>query len=209
MSAAHNQFIQRSLSLEDLNSDPRIEFSDWLDEYFLFSVSDNVTMSFSTINQEGFPSSRIVYLRDCDANGFVFYTNYDSNKGAEIRNNNKASMLFYWPEMERQVRIWGLVKKVKEELSDAYFKVRPKESQAGAWVSRQSNEIKDRIGLENMHRTFLRNVGDKVIPRPEFWGGYHLTPVMYEFWQGRASRLHDRFLYKKHGESWEIIRLAP
>lgn len=209
MSATHHEFSKNSLLLEDLNPNPQIQFANWLDEFLKQSVLDSVTMSFSTINLNGYPSSRIVYLRDYNSKGLVFFTNYDSNKGAEIKNNNKASVLIYWPELERQVRIWGLVEKVEDEISDAYFKSRPKGSQAGAWVSRQSDEIEDRLGLEEMHRTFLRNVGDKIIPRPEFWGGYRLIPEMYEFWQGRESRLHDRFLYKKRGESWEIKRLAP
>lgn len=209
MTPDHNEFTKRNLQFEDLHSDPYLQFANWLNDYLNYAKPDGITMSFSTINNEDYPSSRIVYMRAYDQNGFVFFTNYDSNKGEEIRRNNKASMLFYWPELERQVRIWGRVEKVEEELSDAYFKNRPKGSQAGAWVSRQSDEIQDREHLEKMHHDFLHSIGDKVIPRPEFWGGYRMTPIMYEFWQGRENRLHDRFLYKQIGEGWEIKRLAP
>ena len=209
MVSSHKDFLKNSLKKGDLTLDPHLQFLNWINEYIQTGVSDGVTMSLSTIDKEGFPSSRIVYMRNCNENGLVFYTNYDSNKGEEIRKNNKASLLFYWPELERQVRIWGLVEKVEAEISDAYFQERPKESQAGSWVSRQSKEIKDRDKLEKMHQTFLRNTGNKIIPRPEFWGGYRLVPISYEFWQGRENRLHDRFIYKKIGGSWEIKRLAP
>lgn len=209
MVSSHNEFSKNSLKKADLQSDPRLFFSNWLDDYIQLGVSGGIAMSISTIDKDSFPSSRIVYMRDCDEYGFVFYTNYDSHKGDEIRVNNKASILFYWPELERQIRVWGFVEKVEEEMSDAYFKERPKESQAGAWISRQSKEIKDRVKLEKMHQAFLRNTSDKIIKRPEFWGGYRLIPFKYEFWQGRESRLHDRFLYKKTGKNWEIKRLAP
>ena len=209
MVSFHNEFSKSNLKKADLPVDPHLLFSNWMDVYIQLGVSTSIAMSLSTIDETDFPSSRIVYMRNFDENGFVFYTNYDSHKGEEIRINNKASILFYWPELERQIRVWGLVEKVEEEISDAYFKERPKESQAGAWISRQSKEIKDRVKLEKMHQTFLRNTGDKIIPRPEFWGGYRLIPLKYEFWQGRASRLHDRFLYKKTGKNWDIKRLAP
>lgn len=209
MVSSHNEFLKYSLGKDDLQSDPRLFFSNWMDDYIQLGVSDSIAMTLSTIDKTGFPSSRIVYMRDCNDEGFVFYTNYDSHKGEEIRANNKVSLLFYWPELERQIRVWGQVEKVEEDISDAYFKERPKESQAGAWVSRQSKEIKDRVNLEKMHQTFLRNTNDKIIPRPKFWGGYLLKPLKYEFWQGRESRLHDRFLYTKIGENWEIKRLAP
>lgn len=209
MSPVHNEFMKNNLMFEDLNPNPLLQFSHWLEEYLQLSVKESVTMSFSTINLEGYPSIRTVFMREYNSRGFVFFTNYDSNKGEELKKDNRASILFYWPELERQVRIWGRVEKVEKELSDEYFKNRPKGSQAGAWVSRQSDEIKGRESLEKMHGIFLRNVGDKIIPRPEFWGGYRLSPIMYEFWQGRENRLHDRFLYKQIGENWEIKRLAP
>lgn len=209
MVSSHKDFLKNSLKKDELLLDPHLQFSNWMNEYIQMSASESITMSLSTIDKKGFPSSRIVYMRDCNENGFVFYTNYDSNKGEEIRKHNKASLLFYWPELERQIRVWGTVEKVEDEISDAYFKERPKESQAGAWISRQSKEIKDRAQLEKMHQTFLRNTDNKIIPRPEFWGGYRLIPIRFEFWQGRNNRLHDRFLYKQLGENWEINRLAP
>lgn len=209
MVSSHNEFSENSSKKADLQSDPHLLFSNWVDEYIQIGVSDSIAMSLSTISESGFPSSRIVYMRDFDKRGFVFYTNYDSNKGEEIRENNKASLLFYWPELEKQIRIWGFVEKVEDDVSDAYFKERSKESQAGAWISRQSKVIKDRASLEKLHQTFLRNAGNKIISRPEFWGGYRLKPIMYEFWQARDSRLHDRFLYKQVGGNWKIMRLAP
>lgn len=209
MVSSLNEFSKKSLIEGDLQSDPHLQFLNWLNEYLQMGVTNGIAMSFSTINSEGFPSSRIVFMRNCDENGFVFFTNYDSNKGKEIRENNKASILFYWPELERQIRVWGVVEKVEDDVSDTYFKERAKESQVGAWISKQSKEIKNRVELEEMHQAFLQGVENKVIPRPEFWGGYRLKPIMYEFWQGRKSRLHDRFLYKQSGGNWKIMRLAP
>lgn len=209
MPTSHNEFTKYSLTLEDLENKPRLQFSKWLDEYIQLNISDSVSMVLSTIDRNAYPSSRVVYMRDCDAKGFVFFTNYDSNKGEELRINKKASLLFYWPELERQVRVWGIIEKIETALSDAYFSERPKTSQAGAWVSRQSKVIKDRVKLEQMHQAFLRNTSDKIIPRPKFWGGYRLIPNKFEFWQGRESRLHDRFLYELKAENWDIKRLAP
>jgi len=209
MIMSHKEFSRKNLKAVDLESNPHIQFDIWLKEYFQLADNNNVAMTLATINREHFPSSRIVYLRDWDIKGFIFFTNFDSNKGQEIRSNNKASLLFYWPELERQVRIWGIIEKVEDEISDAYFKNRPKGSQAGAWVSEQSKEIIGRASLEKKHKAFLLKTENKIIPRPEFWGGYRLTPIMFEFWQGRENRLHDRYLYKKSGENWEIKQLAP
>jgi pyridoxamine 5'-phosphate oxidase len=209
MVSSHNEFSKESLIEGNLQPNPHLQFSDWLNEYLQMGVTDSIAMSFSTINSEGFPSTRIVFMRHYNENGFVFYTNYDSNKGKEIRENNKASILFYWPELERQIRVWGIIEKIEDDVSDAYFKERSKESQAGAWISKQSKEIKNRVELEEMHQDFLRAADNKIIPRPKFWGGYRLKPIMYEFWQARDSRLHDRFLYKQVGGNWKIMRLAP
>lgn len=209
MPTSHNEFTKYSLLLENLENTPRLQFSKWLDEYIQLNISDSVSMVLSTIDRNAYPSSRVVYMRDCDAKGFVFFTNYDSNKGEELRMNKKASLLFHWPELERQVRVWGMIEKIETDLSDAYFSERPKTSQAGAWVSRQSKVIKDRVKLEQMHQAFLRNTSDKIIPRPKFWGGYRLIPNKFEFWQGRESRLHDRFLYELKADNWDIKRLAP
>lgn len=209
MRTLHNEFKKNSLNIEDLNPNPLLQFSQWLGEYSQMDVSEGVAMSLSTIDRDGFPSSRIIYLRNFDENGFVFFTNYNSNKGKEIRKNNKTCLLFYWPELERQIRIWGKVVKVNEDVSDAYFKDRPKGSQASAWVSNQSEVIKERTKLEKMHQEFLNKSADKIIPRPKFWGGYSLVPERFEFWQGRENRLHDRFLYSLFQENWEIKRLAP
>jgi len=209
MTNSHKEFSKTNLLFEDLDDDPVLQFAKCLKKYLELDVSESIAVNFSTIDKSGYPSSRIVFMRLFDENGFVFFTNYDSNKGEELRKNNKAAMLFYWPELEIQIRIWGKTEKVDAVISDNYFKTRPAGSQAGAWISRQSKEIESRLSLEKMHQTFLKNTENKIIPRPEFWGGYRLIPDKYEFWQGRPNRLHDRFLYLKLENSWEIKRLAP
>jgi pyridoxamine 5'-phosphate oxidase len=209
MSVSHNEFIKHILSADNLDANPHKQFSKWLDDLMQIEDNENVAMSLSTIDSQGFPSSRILYLRYFTSESFIFFTNFKSNKGKEIEINSNASLLFYWPELERQVRVWGNVDKVESEVSDNYFKTRPKSSKASAWVSDQSRKIDGRMELEKSHQALLQNAGDKLIPRPDFWGGFKLTPIKYEFWQGRKNRLHDRFLYTLIGKNWEIIRLAP
>jgi pyridoxamine 5'-phosphate oxidase len=150
-----------------------------------------------------------VLLRNFDKNGFVFYTNYDSRKGSEINQNPNAALLFFWPELERQVRIEGILKKQTNEESNRYFDSRPRESKLGAWTSNQSKPIENRTVLDKAYAENEKKYPDKNVPRPPFWGGYVLIPQYIEFWQGRASRLHDRILYSLEKENWNIERLSP
>jgi pyridoxamine 5'-phosphate oxidase len=165
-------------------------------------------MTLSTVDAHGCPSSRIVLLKGLDARGFLFYTNYLSRKGTELEQNPNASLVFYWPDQERQVCVAGAVSKLSREESEAYFKSRPRGSRIGAWASRQSAVVKDRAELERTWADFeAKYPGD--VPIPPHWGGYVLRPDRIEFWQGRPNRLHDRFRYARHETGWHIDRLAP
>lgn len=193
-----------------INSNPILQFNTWFDEVEKAGISDANSMNLSTSTPDGRPSSRIVLLKELNAEGFIFYTNYQSQKGLEIESNPFGALNFYWKENSRQVRIEGPIEKVSFEKSDEYFKTRPRGSQIGAWSSPQSNRIEKRIILEEREAKLIDKFKDKEIPRPAQWGGYVLLPKMVEFWQGRENRLHDRIQYNltKDG-NWEIVRLAP
>lgn len=162
----------------------------------------------STVNASGQPSSRILYLKDIINDNLVFYTNYESHKGEDIAGNNHISMLFFWPETSRQIRVQGRCVKAPEEVSDAYFASRPRGSQIGAWASNQSRLLGSREELEERVKEFDAKFEGEV-PRPPHWGGYFVQPDKFEFWQGRPSRLHDRIVFSRNGESWELDRLNP
>lgn len=162
----------------------------------------------STVDSEGQPSGRIVYLKELLDGHFIFYTNYHSHKGKDIERNNKISMLFFWPLLQQQIRIEGICQKVDAAVSDAYFQSRPRGSKIGAWASRQSEQLESRAELEKRFHEFAEKFPDEV-PRPPHWGGYALIPERVEFWQGRPSRLHDRFVFKRDGNNWIIERLNP
>jgi pyridoxamine 5'-phosphate oxidase len=167
-------------------------------------------MTLATVNRKGQPDARIVLLRGVDKNGFSFFTNYKSAKGREINENKKVCLNFFWPDLSRQVRIAGTIEKLSAKISDDYFQSRPRESQLGAWASNQSEVIENRQALEAKFDEFEQKFNGKKIPRPAHWGGYIVRPVTIEFWQGRASRLHDRILYEKNKSgTWKISRLAP
>lgn len=166
-------------------------------------------MTLTTVDAQGRPFARIVLLKDCDQRGFVFYTNYESRKGRQLAQDPRASLVFYWPEQERQVCVQGEVSKVSREETEAYFRSRPRGSRIGAWASIQSQPVKDRAELEQRWRAVEKQYPNEV-PPPPHWGGYVLKPTTIEFWQGRPNRLHDRFIYTQHADgAWRIERLSP
>lgn len=183
-------------------------FSKWYREAFESGQLEPNAFVLSTVDIENRPSSRILYLKAMSENNFVFFTNYSSHKGVDIEKNNNASMLFFWPGKERQIRIEGEVMKISEDESDAYFESRPRSSQIGAWASHQSQLLIERDDLENRVREYAAKFEDKV-PRPPHWGGYMLKPRLIEFWQGRPSRLHDRIIFELDGDSWKVYRKNP
>jgi pyridoxamine 5'-phosphate oxidase len=205
---ARENYTLDQLRIEDTPSLPIDQFTKWLDQYKEVAKRDYNAMTISTVDAAGQPSSRIVLLKDIDQGKLGFFTGFKSQKGAHLANNPKAALNFYWPELERQVRVEGEVEKMSEEASTVYFKSRPVESQIGACASPQSEVIADRSVLEDAQRR-LRNLDESVIQKPEDWGGYFVKPNMFEFWQGRSSRLHDRIRYRLEANSWVKERLAP
>lgn len=199
-----------ALSEKDVLSDPLKQFQKWFDEAIVSKVMEPNAMTLATVSESHMPSARIVLLKGIENDGFVFYTNYQSHKGIELAKNPQAALTFFWAELERQVRIQGIVEKVSKEQSEIYFKSRPKDSQIGAWSSPQSAVIVNRDILEARQAELtLKFKDDKVLPKPAQWGGYILKPLVIEFWQGRASRLHDRILYVLEKDKWVKKRLAP
>ena len=200
----------RELNESDLHSDPFAQFGRWFDEAKAAVRDLPEGMILATASSDGEVSARTVLLKDFDHRGFVFYTNYNSEKAGQIHDNPRAALTFWWPALERQVRIEGAVVRTTEEESDAYFATRPRGSQIGAWASEQSKVIAGRGDLDARFEELTRTYQDRPIPRPPHWGGYRVIPVMFEFWQGRADRLHDRFVYRlRDPNDWIIERLAP
>jgi pyridoxamine 5'-phosphate oxidase len=203
---------QDSLSSDDLLTNPFDQFNIWFNEASSHTPMANA-MTLTTIQHDQTPSSRTVLLKGFDDNGFTFFTNYNSNKANDIEHNNNVCILFPWLFLERQVIIKGSTRKVSPEKSDDYFKSRPTESQIGAWASPQSQAISSRKHLDDLVTNMENKLSSKpFIERPEFWGGYIISPLSFEFWQGRQGRLHDRFIYTKsdvHNQEWDIQRLAP
>ena len=203
------EYKLKSLGEEDVDLDAINQFTIWWNDALDSNIDEVNAMTLATATKEGIPSARIVLLKGYDADGFVFYTNYNSQKGKEIAENNNATILFFWKELERQVSIKGTIEKVSGKESDEYFYIRPSASRIGAWSSPQSTVISSRKVLEENEIKFREQYGNDA-PRPPHWGGYKLKPKTIEFWQGRASRLHDRLLYSlQENGSWKIERLAP
>lgn len=204
-----HDFAMQTLDEKQVNSNPIQQFEAWFKEAVNAKVNEPNAMTVCTATKDGKPSARILLLRNFSENGFVYYSNYTSRKGREIEENPNCSLLFFWPELERQVRIEGTVEKQTAEESDLYFNTRPRSSKLGAWTSEQSKVIASREILAKEFELFSAKFPDEQVPRPPHWGGYLLQPLSVEFWQGRPSRLHDRILYTKGNDCWKIERLAP
>ena len=204
------EYSSAFLNEEDVNHNPFKQFELWMHQAVEAEILEPHAMTVSTVSAEGKPSSRIVLLRGFDENGFVFYTNYNSHKGNDMARNNNACLNFFWPELERQIRIEGSIAKIDQQTSTDYFHSRPRESQIGAWASIQSAVIANRKVVEDAFLHFTEKFKDlDVIPKPEHWGGYNINPLSIEFWQGRPSRLHDRLRYTALNDAWKIERLSP
>ena len=200
-----------ALTKSNIDASPIRQFQIWFDEVRAGGVSeqDAISMTLGTASKDGQPSARIVLLKSFDDRGFVFYTNYHSRKGKELSENPRACLLFYWPQLWRQVRIEGDIEKVSASESEGYFQSRPLGSRLGAWASDQSEVVDSREALESRFAELQKRFGEDV-PRPEHWGGYRLKPNSIEFWQGRDNRLHDRLMYRlREDGSWSIERLGP
>ncbi len=197
------------LSEKSVEKNPFKQFDHWLNDALNAKVIEPTAMSLSTLGLEGFPDSRIVLLKDFGENGFTFFTNYNGNKGKSIEKNPAVGLHFFWPELERQIRISGFAEKTSDDISDKYFYSRPVFSQIAAVVSNQSSKIPSRESLQNDFDILKEKSANAVIKRPLNWGGFIVSPVKFEFWQGRESRLHDRILYEKLEADWTVSRLAP
>ena len=202
-------YTLETLELHDLNPDPIEQFRTWLEDAIDAKLLEPNAMTLATVNERGQPSARVVLLKGLDARGFVFYSNYESSKAREMAENSNVALVFNWLGLERQVRIQGEVQKVSREESLVYFRSRPHASQLGAWASHQSRVIEGREVLEERLAELQSEYQEGEVPLPDFWGGYAVRPHTVEFWQGRPSRLHDRFLYAQAGEGWKIERLSP
>jgi pyridoxamine 5'-phosphate oxidase len=204
------EYRSAKLSEKDVTANPVSQFGKWFKEALAANLCEPNAMTLATAGTDRKPSARIVLLKGFDEKGFVFFSNYLSAKGKEIARNPAVALLFYWPELERQVRIEGTIEKLSKEESERYFQSRPKGSQIGALVSQQSQLLENRAELETKWNEMEILYADKKVPKPAYWGGYVVKPMEVEFWQGRESRLHDRIVYKKADkQTWKIARLAP
>lgn len=202
-------YARDSLDETSVDADPIRQFEAWFKQALDARLPEPNTMTLATVDARGYPSARIVLIKGVDERGFVFFTNYESRKGLDLAANPHASLLFYWIELERQVRVEGTVVKTSAEESDLYFHSRPLGSRIGAWASEQSRPLESRALLEAREKAFSERFGETP-PRPPHWGGYRLVPETIEFWQGRPSRLHDRILYTRESDAgWRISRLSP
>jgi pyridoxamine 5'-phosphate oxidase len=204
------EYMRHGLTEADLDADPFQQFRAWFEQALAANLPEPNAMALATATLDGSPSARMVLLKGFDERGFVWYTNYESRKGGELAANPRAALVFYWAELERQVRAEGRVERATAEESDAYFHSRPQGSQIGAAVSHQSQVLPDRAMLERRAAELAAEYEGREIPRPDYWGGYRLVPAVIEFWQGRPNRLHDRLRYRRRADGvWEVERLSP
>jgi pyridoxamine 5'-phosphate oxidase len=208
LSLLRDEYTRAGLSEANADADPIVQFNRWFDDAVAADLRHPNAMTLATVD-DGRPSARVVLLKSVDEHGFVFFTNYESRKGRELAANPSAALLFFWSELERQVRVDGTAEKVSPDESDAYFATRPYGSQIGAWASAQSAPIPSREVLEARARDLDARYEGGPVPRPDHWGGYRVAPVEIEFWQGRANRLHDRLRYRLADGVWTRERLSP
>ncbi|HEY0779559.1 MAG TPA: pyridoxamine 5'-phosphate oxidase [Gemmatirosa sp.] len=203
-------YTRAALDESDVDADPTAQFRRWFREALDAKAVEPNAMTLATVAADGTPDARVVLLKGADARGFVFYTDYRGQKAQELEATPRAALVFWWAELERQVRVVGAVERTSREESAGYFATRPRGSQMGAWTSRQSSVLPDRAALErDFAATEARFADGSPVPLPDHWGGYRVVPAAYEFWQGRASRLHDRIRYLRHGTDWRRERLSP
>lgn len=202
-------YLMGGLEQADLDADPINQFERWLQQAIELQLKDPTAMTVATVDASGQPSQRIVLLKQVDARGFVFFTNFGSRKAQELSANNKISLHFPWHDIERQVKVCGVASKISAAESAKYFLSRPKESQLAAWASHQSHPVSTRQLLMQQVARMKEKFAQGDIPAPDFWGGFRVVPHEIEFWQGGANRLHDRFVYQREGDAWSIARLAP
>ena len=203
------EYTKAGLDESDLSPNPIEQFRRWFEEALNAGLHEPNAMTLATATPDGKPSARVVLLKGYDERGFVFYTNFEGRKGRELDENPRCALLFYWGELERQVRIEGRASRVPDGEADAYFASRPRGSQLGAWASAQSREVEGREVLEDRLRKLEAEYEGREVPRPPFWGGYRVEPDVFEFWQGRENRLHDRLAYGREGGMWRVSRLQP
>ncbi len=210
ISQLRREYTHGGLRRKDLADDPFEQFGEWFELAQHSDIRDPSAMTVATVDATGQPSARTVLLKQLDARGFIFYTNFESRKGHAIESNNRVALLFAWLPLDRQIKIEGIASRVSDAEASDYFQSRPKESQWAAWASAQSRPLDSRTTLEQQYEDVSQQYSDKPIPLPPFWGGYCVKPQRIEFWQGRENRLHDRFIYTLQDDShWHIERLAP
>ncbi|HNR47942.1 MAG TPA: pyridoxamine 5'-phosphate oxidase [Bacteroidia bacterium] len=206
--SVRDEYSKDKFDISTADDNPFNQFEKWFSLAVAANIPDVNAMNLATADKNGRPSSRIVLLRDANEDGFTFFTNYNSRKGSQLLENAFAALNFFWPQLEKQIRVEGKVSKVSDQVSDEYFASRPVDSQIGAWASDQSHTIQSREELEEKFKTLKQKYSDAV-PRPPHWGGFLLQPDYFEFWQGRPSRLHDRVVYHPEGNTWHKSMIAP